>query len=171
MRLLDKEEIIWESNNKNLILTSHRLRKMHQSFLGNSIKSIMLEELSSSELQSKREYYYLRQAIYYFLFINIAVYILNHYLFKAELFKFFFDEVYIGPNTSGIIFYISIAVSIALIVRYFLSVKKVFSFYATYMTIDFQLRRLDFEEQEGFISKVEAAKDKRHQFLNGIVTK
>jgi len=167
MILLNNEQILWESKNKRLILTTHRLREMNKSFYGSSIKSIMLEDLTSSELRTTREYYYLRKALLYFLIMNIVVYILNHYLFQAELFKYFFEEVHIGPQTSGIIFYISIAVAMAYIIGFFLSVKKVFSFYATYMKIEFQLRWLDFEEQESFISIVEAAKDNRFKNLYG----
>ena len=35
------------------------------------------------------------------------------------------------------------------------------------MTIEFELRWLDFDERESFISKIEAAKDQRHQQLYG----
>jgi hypothetical protein len=43
-----------------------------------------------------------------------------------------------------------------------LSVRKVFSFYATGMTINVQINRMPFEERESFISLVEEAKDKRY---------
>jgi len=56
MKLLENEEILWQSKNKRLLLTSYRLRYMHKSFFGSSIKSIMLEELTSCELRTTMNY-------------------------------------------------------------------------------------------------------------------
>jgi hypothetical protein len=127
----------------------------------------MLEELTSSELRTTRQFWFLKQAVLYFLIINGAVYLLNNFLFNAELIKFFFGEAHIGAETAQYIFYISIAVSVAFILLFFISVKKVFSFYTGSTNIDFQLRWLDFEERESFISNVEDSKDKRLQQLYG----
>ena len=127
----------------------------------------MLEEITSCELRTIRQISFLRKALLYFLVINGAVYLLNHYLFKAEIIKFFFGEVHIGPNNAQIVFYGSIIVAFVYIVLFFISVKKVFSFYSTHMAINFQLRWLDFEERESFISKVEDAKNKLQQQLYG----
>lgn len=167
MKLLENEEILWESKNKQLLLTTHRLREIHNSFFGSTIKSIMLEELNSCELRTTRQFRFLKQAVLYFVIINVAVYILNNFLFNAELFKFFFGEAHIGPENAQFIFYSSIAVSVAFILSFFISVKKVFSFYTASTNIDFQLRWLDFDERESFISKVEDSKDKRLPQLYG----
>jgi len=167
MNILENENILWESKNKRLLLTTHRLREMHKSIWGSIIKSIMLEELTYCELKTKRQFRFLRQAIMYFLIINGAVYILNHYLFNAELIKFFIDEAHIGPGMAQLIFYISIVVSVVFVLLFFISYKKVFSFYTASKNIDFQLRWLDFEERENFISNVEDAKDKRLQQIYG----
>ena len=167
MKYLDKEQTLWESKNKQLLLTTHRLRNVHNSIFGSTIKSIMLEELTSSELRTTRQYKYLQRAIVYFLSLNIAVYLLNHYLFQAEIFKFFFDEVHISPGQAGLIFYISIAIAIVNLVLFAITFKKTFYFYSNGITIDFQLRWLDFDERESFISKVEEAKNIRHLNLYG----
>lgn len=167
MKILENEEVLWESKNKRLLLTTHRLREMHKSIWGSIIKSIMLEELTYCELKTKRQFRFLRQAITYFLIINGAVYILNNYLFNAELIKFFIDDAHIGPEMAKLIFYISIVVSVVFVLLFFISYKKVFSFYTASKNIDFQLRWLDFDERENFISNVEDAKDKRLQQLYG----
>lgn len=165
MKLLENEQILWESKNKQLLLTTHRLREMNKSIFGNKIKSIMLEEISSCEFRTTRQSRFLRKAILYFFLINGAVYLLNHYLFDAELVKLFFGEIHIGPDTTQIIFYFSIMVAVIYCSMLLFSVKKVFSFCSTCMTIDFQIRWINFEERENFISKVEAAKDERQQQL------
>jgi hypothetical protein len=163
MKYLDNEQTLWESKNKQLLLTTHRLREVDKSFFGSAIKSIMLEELTSCELRTTRQYSFLRRAVLYFLLINGSVFLLNHYLFKAEIVKFLFGEVYLGPDTAGLIFYLSLAIALTYLLLFAFSFKKTFSFYAIGMTIDFQLRWLDFDERESFISKVEAAKDQRHR--------
>lgn len=163
MKLLEHEEILWESKNKRLLLTSHRLREMHKSVFGSTIKSIMLEELTFCELKTKRQFRFLRQAVLFFLIINGAVYFLNNYLANAELIKFFFVDTHIGTESAQLIFYLSIAVCFVFVLFFFMSSKKVFAFYSGNLNIDFQLRWLDFEERESFISKVEDAKDKRLQ--------
>ena len=93
------------------------------------------------------------------------MYLLNNYLFNAELIKFFAGEAHIGPETAKHIFYVSIVVSLIFVLLFFFSFKKIFSFYSAEKNIDFQLRWLDFDERESFISNVEAAKDKRLQQL------
>jgi hypothetical protein len=127
----------------------------------------MLEELTFSELRPVRQFRFLKQAIVYFLLINGSVYLLNNYLFNAELIKFFAGEVHIGPETAQHIFYASIVVSLIFVLLFFFSFKKVFSFYSAKKNIDFQLRWLDFDERESFISNVEDSKDKRLQQLYG----
>ena len=167
MKLFENEETLWESKNKKQLLTTHRLRDLHKSILGSKIKSIMLEEITFCELRTIRQFRFLQNAMLSFLLINGAVYLLNHYFFKAELIKLFFGEVHIGPDRVQTIFYFSIIIAIAYCVMFFFSIKKVFSFYATNMSIDFELRWFDFEERDNFISKVETAKDKRQQQLYG----
>lgn len=165
MKLFENEQILWESKNKQLLLTTHRLREIDKTFYHSKIKSIMLEEVSACELRTMRQFRFLRKALLYFLLINGTVFLLNHYLFEAELIRFFFGEVHIGPNNAQLIFYFSIIIAIAYCLMFFFSIKKVFSFYSTCMTINFQLRWLNFKERESFISKVESSKDNRQKQL------
>jgi len=165
MKELEGEQILWQSKNKRLLLTTHRLREMHKSFFDSTIKSIMLEELTSCELRTIRQFRFLRQALFYFLAINGAVFLLNNYLFKAELIKALFGQVHIGPQTALLLFFLSLALAAIYIALFFSAVKKVFSFYSTGMTINIQLRWLDFEERESFISQIEETKDQRHRCL------
>ena len=164
MIYLNNEETLWESKNKQLLLTTHRLREVDKSFFGSTIKSIMLEELTFCELRTTHESRFLRLAVKYFLLLNGAVILLNHFLFNAVIGKLLFGDAHIGPEIAGPIFYLSIAFVLTYFTLFAFSLKKTFYFYATDMTIEFQLRWLDFDKRESFISKVEAAKDRRlHQ--------
>lgn len=167
MKYLDNEETLWESKNKQLLLTTCRLRELNKSFFSTKIKSIMLEELISCELRTTREYRFLRNAATFLLLINGAIFLFNQYLFEAEIVNFLIGKIHIGPNTAGLIFYSSIAIALVYLVLFAFSFKKTFFFYTTAMTIEFELRWLDFDERESFISKIEAAKDQRHQQLYG----
>lgn len=159
----ENEETIWESKNKHLLLTTHRLREMNKSIFGSTIKSIMLEELTSCELKTSFQTKFIKKAIFYFLAINGLVYIFNNFFCNAEIVKALAGDLHLGPTIAQVIFYTSLIISGSYIVTFFMSVRKTFSFYATGMTINFQLRWLDFEERENFISKVEEAKFKRSQ--------
>ena len=167
MIYLNNEETLWESKNKQLLLTTHRLREVDKNFFGSTIKSIMLEELTFCELRTTKESRFLTRAVIYFLLLNGAVFLLNHFLFKAEIVKLLFGDVHVGPDIAGLIFYLSIALVLIYFTLFALSIKKTFSFYATNMTIEFQLRWLNFDERESFISKVEAAIDQRLHQLYG----
>lgn len=166
MTELESEKTLWQSKNKRLLLTSHRLREEYKSFKGSRIKSIMLDQISSCELRTTSQPRFLRQAVMYFLAINGTVYLLNNFLFKAELVRIFFGEIHIEAESAQVIFYLSVAIVLAYLVRFIRSIKEVFSFNSVGMTIDFQLRWLDFEERESFISLVENAKDRRLRDLH-----
>lgn len=166
MKDLKNEKLLWQSSNKQLLLTSHRLREMKHNIFGSTIKSIMLEELNSCELKTLRQGHLLRQGLILFLLINGSVFLLNHYLFKAELIKLIFNEVHIGKESAQMIFYFSLVVSFVYILLFLLSFKKVFSFNTTGLTINMELRRLSFEERDSFISMIEEAKDERIRFLH-----
>jgi len=161
MILLKNEEIIWESKNKRYLLTTHRIRKINKTIWGSSIKSILLNNLQSCELKTKRDPYFLKQAVIIFLFINAGVYIFNNYFFKSELMNVFYEDFHIGPEAAKAIFYTSILIASILIGLYFFSIKRVFFFHAIGTSISFQLRWLSFEERENFISKVEAAQNEK----------
>jgi hypothetical protein len=165
MKYLNNEEKLWESKNKQLLLTTHRLREVDKSFFGSTIKSIMLEELTFCELRTTKDSRFLRGAVIIFLLLNGVVILLNHFLFKAEIGKLLFEDAHIGPDIAGPIFYLSIALGLTYFALFAFSIKKTFYFYTTDMAIEFQQRWLGFDERESFISKVEAAKDQRLQQL------
>jgi hypothetical protein len=127
---------------------------------------MMLEEITFSELRTDRKFRMLRLALQYFLIINGMVYILNNYLFEAELMKVFFGEVHIGADAAMLVFYISLMVSVLYILFFFATTNKVFSFHTNYHEINIPLSRLSFKEKESFISTVEEAKNERHLHLH-----
>lgn len=165
MKLLTNESIVWESENKETLLTSHRLRTLGKSLVGHSIKSIMLEDLNGCELNTNRRYRLLWLAIVWFLLPNFAVYFYNQYLVNALLVKIFIGEETIGATWASTIFYASLVTFFTLIVLFFLTVRRVFSFHSSSMTIQVELRWLSFEERESFISMVEEAKNQREIIL------
>ena len=166
MKEFENEEVLWQSENKRFLLTTHRLREVSKGFFGSTIKSIMLEELVFSELKSVREIRLLKRAIFSFVIINLLVYIFNHYLFDAELIKLFFGDIHIGQETTQLIFYVSILISVLYLILYILSIRRVFCFYAGGNSIQFQTRWMSFDERESFISKVEEAKNARTNSIN-----
>jgi uncharacterized protein YqhQ len=166
MKLLEKEAIILESKNNRLKLTSHRLRYEHKSYMGSTIKSIMLEKLTSCELKHKMDYGLLKKAVLTPVFINGILFLFNQYFMKGELIKTFFWEVSIGSGTLTLIFYGSLFIALIYIVQFFTSIKKVFSFHTVGTSIHIEMMWLDFEERESFISQIEAAIDKRVQTLS-----
>lgn len=165
MKLLENEAILWESKNKRFLLTSHRLREMKMNMFGSIIKSIMLEELTFSELRPTRNLKFAKMAVLSFIVLNGIVYLSNHYLFNAEIVKLLLGEIHIDQVGTKIIFYVSLAISFVFILLYLLSIKKVYCFFAGSNSIQFQLRWMSFKDRESFISKVEAAKAERVENL------
>ncbi len=164
---LENEKTLWQSKNKRLLLTTHRMREMHKGIFGSTIKSILLEDITACELVTTRESSYLKKAFLYFASINVAVYLINQFFLNAELIKLFFGELHIGGLEAAIIFYLSVIIAAVYLILFVVSVKKSFIFHAPGMLLKFQLRWLDFEEKESFISKVEQAKCNRIEFLYG----
>ena len=160
MKLLDNEEVIWTSKTNELTLTNFRLRESSKSLFGGRIKSIMLEELTFSELDTKIDFGYLKKGVIIFILTNLSVFFLNNFLFDSELFKLFFSDFHIGPDHVGLIFYLTIVILVALLLMSIFSFRRTFSFYAGDQKIQFQLSKMSFEEREGFISMFEQAKEK-----------
>lgn len=159
MKNFDNEEVIWTSRNKKLLLTTHRLRNEDKSLFGSSIQSMLLSELTYSELRNRWDGTYLKYGLYLIIAVNLFIFLLNNYLFEAELFKLFFNDVHMGPEVVGPLFYLTVIIGLGLTVLSLLSFRKVFSFYSGERCIEFQLRWLSFEERENFISLVEQTKE------------
>ncbi len=165
MKFFADENIVWQSKDKSILLTTHRLREMNKSWMGSSIKSITLEELDSCELRTDKEPSYLRKALIYFLAMNGMVYVLNHYLAKAQLLKMLFDGFHMDASQVMIVFYLSLVIALLYIGLFMNSFTKVFTFYSNKLSISLQLRKMTFDEREHFISTVEETKINR---LNSI---
>ena len=158
MKLFDNEKILFTSNNKRFILTTHRIRNENKSFWGSEIKSLLLEELSFSELKTIIPYQMLLKVLLAPIIINGAVFLINNFLFKSSLLIFFFEEILIESEYVVLIFYFSLVISAGYLIYFFLSFRKIISFYASNKKVDVELKWLNFNERENFISKVELAK-------------
>ena len=158
MKLFENEEIIFTTKNKQFILTSHRIRTENKSFWGSSIKSILLDNLTYSELTTVIPFKQLWKVLLTPIIINGSVFLINNFLFKSALLIFFFGEVNINSVFVVYLFYTSIVISIYYLINFFLSFKKIISFHAFGSKIEVELKWIDFEERESFISKVEALK-------------
>jgi hypothetical protein len=171
MRMLRNEKILYQSENKRFTLTNFRLREEKETSFGKYIKSMMLEEMTASEMRTIKKNKVLKWAISIFLCINGLVYIYNHFFITAEISKFFFESNKIPANAALTIFYISSIIALALIWLFFLSIKRVASFYAPGVEIDAYLKWFDDDVREIMIGKVEQSKTDRINFLNGRIEK
>ena len=166
MKLIEKEKVVLESKNNRLKLTTHRLRYEHKSYMGSTIKSIMLEKLTSCELKHQMDYGLLKKALFTPILINVTLFLFNQYFMKGELIKTFFGDVSISSATLTLIFYGSLFIAFIYLIQFFTSIKKVFSFHAVGPSIHIEMRWLNFEERENFISQIEEAIDQRMQTLS-----
>lgn len=158
MRLFENEKVIWTSKKKRYILTTKRLREEDGALFGNIIKSIVLSDITASQLRTIWNWSYLRSAIWIFIGGNAAVIVFNKFLSTTELFKIFFGDRTIGASTAQSIFDLTVVLLAISIVLTFFFMKKVFSFHTHNMSLDIRLRWLNFEERENFISMVESTK-------------
>jgi uncharacterized membrane protein YGL010W len=125
----------------------------------------MLERISSCEMRTLKNYKLLIWAILIPIILNGFVFLFNNFLIKAEVSKFFFGPERIPASVAVTIFYIS-SISFALLFwLYFLSIKRVVSFYSFGTVIDIHLKILDVDDRETMISRVEQAKDRRLLFI------
>ena len=165
MKMLKNEKIIYQTKNERFKLTNFRLREENERILGKTIKSIMLEEITSCEMRTLFNIKFIKWALGIFIYLNGFVYIFNHFLITAEISKFFFGPDKIPTNVALTIFYISIFIMAILIWLFFMSVKRVATFYSPGMEINIFLKWLDDDVREAMIGKVEQAKNDRLLFL------
>jgi hypothetical protein len=165
MKLLENEEILWESENKSFILTSCRFRLIKKVFMNDTIKSIMLENISSCELNSSKDYGYIRNAILLLLGLNGGVYLLNQYFFNSVLIQEVLGDISIPASLALGVFIVSAVLAILNLILFFHSVKKIFSVHSNSLSISVELKSLKFEEREFFLSRIEEAMDRRRKKL------
>lgn len=161
MKILRNEKILYQTKNKVFTLTNFRLREEKENAFGKTIKSIMLEEITASKMHTIQKNKYLKWSISIFLLLNGFVYIFNHFLITAEISKFFFGPEKIPTNVALTVFYISIVVTLMLIWVFFVSLKRVASFYAPGVEIHAYLKWFDDDVREVMVGKVEQAKNDR----------
>lgn len=166
MKKLENEEVLWESEKKAFVLTTHRFRVIKKVFLNDTIKSIMLENINSVELYSIKDVGYVRRALAWFLSLNGGVYILNQFFFDSKLIQKLIGEFSISGTAALVIFYLSIGIVVLNMSLFLHSVKKVFAIHAHSLTVHVELKSMSFEEREFFLSRIEDAMDKRYRSLN-----
>lgn len=167
MKLIQDEQVIWKSKNDQYIVTTHRIRKYYRTFLKKNFKSIMLENITSVELKTFYELKFLKWSFWSFVIINLAVFLLNNWLFQSKLVQFFFSDAGISGGSVKVIFYFSIVISLALIVLFVMSIQRVFIIHATNMHIRFLINWISFERRETFITMIESQINNRVNSLKG----
>ena len=147
MKLMPDEKILMESDNKELILTTHRLR--YEKKGDQVIKSIMLEELQASEITSTSEKKWLTWAIYIFVATTILA-IFSKVIFSKYLFG-------IG---AGEIFSVGLLIVLFCIITYWWSRQNILSFTSGGISIKVPIRG-KLKQAEEFLDEVEIAKNMR----------
>jgi len=147
MKLMDKESLLLESDDKQIFLTSHRIRQESKQWGKLKIKSIMLEHVSSCE--------YVKTSQPLFLILGIIGLILGIALIIS------------GEHSSVQIAGVSILVGICFLLTYWMSTKKVLFVSSSSSKILINTVRLKDENIKAFINTLETAKNERiYSFCN-----
>lgn len=143
--LMDGEEVLLNVNNKQLILTTHRIRQESYGTTGAllGMTSIMLEEICSCSLKAKR---------------NIIILIIGIIIGGALIFKGSTSYRGEGINTVGVLLFVGF------LFLYLYLQKKIISFRSGGDAIEVTLSEISIEETKKIIDKVEMAKNNRYQF-------
>ena len=147
MKLMPDEKLVLESDNKNLILTTHRIRFIQKLGWGNTqITSIMLENLDACMSRHIGKKYLIILAALS-LIVGLAVAI----LVKQE----------------RQLFLIGLIISIIFYGVYFITRKGVVTLYAGNATMDIQVKGMGVDKITDFINEIEKTKDNRDYNLFG----
>ena len=145
LNLLNGEEIISESDNKELVLTTLRIRQ-YISYAGkHTYKSIMLEDIVSIQMAHKKNYWLI-------LFAIIAI--------LVALFSF----IGLGEAATGVLA-ASFIIAIILVIFFFLSMKGIVSIDSAKGSIEFNTKGMNPEKIISFLELIEKAKKGRVEFL------
>jgi hypothetical protein len=139
MKLIDNETKILESDDKSIILTSHRIRQESKQWGKMQIKSIMLEHVSSCEYDRKSNPIYLIIGL-------IAM------IFGAGL--------AFGGN-QGEIGLIGVAIGFVLLIFYWITIRKGLLVSSSSAKIVMNTNGMKDENIKTFIDKLEEAKNIR----------
>jgi hypothetical protein len=138
MKLINNEVNILESDDKTVVLTSHRIRQENKQWGKMQIKSVMLEHVTSCE--------YDRKSNPIFLIIGLVVLV-----FAAGL-------SFGGNSGQGDIGIISAGVGIVLLIFYFITIRKGLIVSSPSAKIVMNTNGMKDESIRTFIDKLEEAK-------------
>ncbi|MCW8896593.1 MAG: hypothetical protein OQJ96_06100 [Flavobacteriales bacterium] len=150
MELMENEQTI-KTSIKGLVLTNYRIRSEFKILGKGKISSIMLEELSSSQLTYKS-----KPKLLLFGFIILVISIMGGAYMGVVLHK--------ERNGMDIAIF-GAFLFIIFIVLYFVSRHHIVSFSSSSSSIDLKTRGLDFKEIRQLIDTVENAKNAREYSL------
>lgn len=135
MKLMNEESIVSESDNKEVILTTHRIRHSAKKTGRTQVTSIMLDELDACEIRS---------------ISNPIILVVAALIFLGGL--------VIGDN--AIVYGFVIGLILAGV--YFFTKTQVISLKSSSSVINFRTAGMSFETAESFIDTVESTKHSRY---------
>ncbi len=145
MKFMNGEKLILESDNKNLILTTHRIRFIQKLGFGKTeVISIMLENLDGCKFR------YIGKK--HFLIIAFLSFVTG---LTLEVLRPSNNEIFITGLIISLIFYI----------LYYITRKAVISLYAGELTMNVLVKRMGIEKVTDFIDEVEKAKNDRMSII------
>jgi hypothetical protein len=144
MTKFDSETNLLESDNKEIILTTHRIRQEIKTMGNLKIKSIMLEEISGCEYDKKSKFW--------LLIIGIAGIIIGIGIFLAAGG---------GGNVESGSGLIILLVGLISTISYFFTIKKGLLISSSSCYISMNVKGMSVENIISFIDRVEKAKNER----------
>jgi len=135
----------------SLIINSQKIRFEKNYFFFKEFKSIMLEDLSSSQLSYKSDKKYFYLAIIFPIILISLAYISNNFDFQEYSFNLFI---------AGIISFI------VFIIFYLFSLRKTLIFASSSMKIEVSVRFVSYEKIKATINAVEIIKNQRIMEIN-----
>ena len=140
----DSQEKIIETYIENIQLTNKKLRKETKSFGKKQIQSIMLEDITSSQV-----IYRSKPMLIIWSIIILLISIISGAIILEE-----FRGGFLGALTIAI----GISISLILIIRYFITRNYSLSFGSSSLTINFKAKRVKYEKLIKTINVVEKVK-------------
>jgi hypothetical protein len=146
MILMPNESVLLETEQKILILTTHRIRYQSEAFGSAEIRSIMLDELASCVMV---------QTSHIILLILAGICLLGGIVVTTS-----------GPRNEGALM-IGVLLAVVLVIAYFASRRQILMLASsgTTITVNTQGMKLDWAKQ--FIEQTEAAKNARYLLGRG----
>jgi hypothetical protein len=147
MNFMPNETVLFESEGKSLILTTHRVRYQFEAMGNAEMRSIMLEELASCAM--------VRNSNIIFLVLAGICLVLGIF-FAAG-----------GRDSQGAMI-IGVLLAIVFVIAYFALRRQVLALASAGTTISVNVRGMKLETAMQFIEQTEAAKNARYLLGKGI---